>query len=685
MLMKINNNFLSSVNEGKTIYIDVLCLESAYKLLSINESDISKIFYCQKTSFFPYWLLKHIEKKTKAKIELFENVALADTYIDGVSAYEVMQDDIRELLNRQSDLWIEIEPVKKYIKKLNYNRFKIRAYLEQKAYVFLHRVIELVTLARAISKDNYIVIACNNPLSYLAKQKAKENIFFYNNHLSRFLSTSERATHHYDSHNNAVNKYSTLKTKLNIYKQFYYYLARTLLGWFSNLKLQDYDEIQVGSEQILSIIRDDEPHDLFWMKSGKVNPESVWNMEDVELDEKSKNVLKKYGVNRVRVNPSLSKLFSYLITPRKRNVRFVVPNFSFYVRYILNAFLLRNCFEKIKDKWISSELKLFLWREMYWRELYSNVGLKVIWSNRDIDPDSLCRAQAIESIGGYYTGTHWSLYPMNMVPVQKLYDIFFVWGSYFSEELITRNNFPLSLQVEVGYPSGHYFESHRKYATKLRNELKGKVIVSYMDNNSGDDFEASKAMQISILHMLMKLLEKNDDLVVLLKPKRQEEMNMLLTNIPSLNGFISRGKVKVYLGKSHGRRYVPALIGMVSDITIGLGLSTAAVECYLSGSHVMHANLAKFTGESFVEKGKGKVIFDDIQDLNEKLDCSIENIRNNCYPNKDEIFNIYSSLDGFQDGKSYMRIGEHISTIQKVLKNSESRDLATRKLLELLV
>ena len=130
---------------------------------------------------------------------------------------------------------------------------------------------------------------------------------------------------------------------------------------------------------------------------------------------------------------------------------------------------------------------------------------------------------------------------------------------------------------------------------------------------------------------------------------------------------------------------MPALIGMVSDITIGLGLSTAAVECYLSGSHVMHANLAKFTGESFVEKGKGKVIFDDIQDLNEKLDCSIENIRNNVYPNKDELFNIYSSLDGFQDGKSYMRIGEHISTIQKVLKNSESRDSATRKLLELLV
>lgn len=670
-------------NNLKHIYVDVLCVESALKILNSDCENLSHIFYCQKTGVGLGCVIKWILRaKTGAGIVQLNDVFLVDIFKNDINAYERIQNKTRDILNGISDYWIDKIFIQEEVAKRRLNKYKLRSYFEKKAYPYLYRSIELLSIAESNEKPLYAAFLVKNHFATHIEEKYKGRCFFYKNKISKYLPLEKRASCFYDDINSRAYKSVGRGVRKIISTQWFYYLLRTVVGILCVAKSNRYSNHEyganIGVEQVSLYVRKNEYHDLFWMRSGDVNQKDVINIEDHDQDEESIKALKGYGVRRVRVNPSLRLLLKSLKNKLTRsetnNVSLITARFNFfYSNAILRIFIKNYTVKSEEEIWLANELRFYCWRSHYWKDIYSQLDMKILWSMRDVAEDSLCRAQAIELLDGYYAGSHWSLYPLDMIVTQKMYDLYFVWGSYFAKELFKRNRVTGNHYVESGYPADFYFRNYINQAQSLRKKYKDKFVITYIDNNTGNDFQLSPIMQYEMMSVFIDLLEKNDRLQLLYKPKRKHELDVLIRDIPEMADYIKQGRIVVYVAEEHGRRVAPVLLGMASNLVVGLGINTAAAECYFSGADVIHANLAKFKGGSFITAGNDIFIFDNIEKVRNII---ISKLDKNTELNKDTkmlIKDIYSNLDPYVDGHSYKRIALVLNELLTLLNSGIRR------------
>jgi len=665
------------------IFVDVMCIESALQILKCDQKSYSHIYYCQKSSLgFGTIIVKYLKYKTGAVVKQISDVCLVELFKDDVNAYERIQDKARNILHKISNSWIELEFIKEEISASKLNKYKLRAYLEQKGYHYIYRSLELLSIAESDKQfESCTVWLVETPFSSYIKKEHEVNCLFYRNAISKYLPVLKRPAYHYDELNSFIFKSIGRDTRRIILIQWFYYLSRSIARRFciskSNQSLAS-SHASIGVEQVSTYVRKSECHDLFWMRAGYVAPELVVNIEDCEQDEESTKTLHDYGVRRARVNPSVTLLFKnlrYKYSKYKKNdISLMAARVNlFYSAVIARIFIKNYCLDNNEHRWIANELRFFCWRFNYWKDIYSQLGIKILWSMRDASEDSLCKAQAIEALNGFYTGSHWSLYPIDMIATQKMYDIYFVWGSYFAKELFKRNRVTVNHYVKSGYPADFYIGDYRNQAQCLRQKYKDKFVIAYIDNNTGNDFQLSPIMQYEMMLVFIDLLDKNSSVQLLYKPKRKHELDVLIREIPELNDYIKQGRVVVYLAKEHGRRVAPVLLGMASNLVVGLGINTAAAECYFSGADVIHANLARFKGGSFTVEGSDIFIFDDVKKVKNKI---MSKLSENIVLNNNAamlIKDIYSKLDPYVDGCSYKRIALVLNELLTLLDSGLSR------------
>ena len=667
----------------KTIYVDVLCIESAFKIVSSDYNNFSHIHYCQKSGLgLGKIIILILEAITRANVVQLSNVCLADTFKDGINAYERTQNKLCDILNRISDTWINKKFIQEEISTNRLNKYKVRSYLEQKAYPYLYRSIELLSIAESNGSSKYAVFLVKTPLAVYVEKEFPGMCLFYKNQISKYFPVEKRNSYFYDNINSAAYKRVGSGTRKIIFLQWFYYLLRTIASLLCVAKSKRYVNYEpnsnVGVEQVSLYVRKNECHDLFWMRGSDINPKNVINIEDNEQDEDSIKVLREYGVRRVRVNPSLRLLYKFLKNRLAKketdSVSLIFAQFIFFHSdAVLRIFSKKYFINNEEEIWLANELRFYCWRSYYWKDIYSQLGVRILWSMRDVAEDSLCRAQAIELLNGYYTGSHWSLYPIDSITGQKMYDIYFIWGAYFSKELFRRTRVTGNHYMNSGYPADFYFTDYLKQAQTLRNKYKDKFVITYIDNNSGNDFQLSPIMQYEMMSFFIELLVTNDKVQLLYKPKRKHELDILIKDIPEMNQYIKQGRIVVYIAEEHGRRVAPVLLGMASNLVVGLGINTAAAECYFSGAEVIHANLARFKGGSFISAGNDVFIFDDITKVKNKIISKL-------FDNKEfhenivaQIEEIYLKLDPYKDGRSYIRIGMVLNELLKALNTGLSR------------
>jgi len=278
----------------------------------------------------------------------------------------------------------------------------------------------------------------------------------------------------------------------------------------------------------------------------------------------------------------------------------------------------------------------------------------------DIDPEKLCKAQALEKLQGFYVGGHWSNTPMFVVLSQKCFDVMLTWGEHF----ITNNytHYPFLGIFKVGYPSDHYFEKRKPQAIHLRNQYPGKFILSYQDNIMANDIAFSKGMQIQIHNMLISFLKRYEKVVVFLKPKRSCYFEAIVKELPELQKFMDDGRIVVFVGATHRTKAVPAEIGMASDLVIGLGISTPATECFLAGTIAFHADLTGFIHNQFGNDGLETIVFRDMGSLEKAVEGHITGSNRLAHV---DYRKYYEALDPFRDGKTYLRVGFIIKKLQE--------------------
>ena len=142
--------------------------------------------------------------------------------------------------------------------------------------------------------------------------------------------------------------------------------------------------------------------------------------------------------------------------------------------------------------------------------------------------------------------------------------------------------------------------------------------------------------------------------------------------MPEINEYIDQGRIEVFYGETDRSKYVPAIIGMASDLVIGLGISTAAAESCFAGAVSFHVDLTGFYLNDFANKGADKVVFRSMSKLEDAVKLQIDGgwltIR--------ECKKYHQSLDPFQDGKCWYRTGSVVEELRSALLDGHGREEA---------
>ena len=174
--------------------------------------------------------------------------------------------------------------------------------------------------------------------------------------------------------------------------------------------------------------------------------------------------------------------------------------------------------------------------------------------------------------------------------------------------------------------------------------------------------------------MLLRIIEDNENVVVFLKPKRKQELSEVIKHLPQLKDQIKERNIIAFYGDGkHTKRELPVYVGMASDLVIGYGISSAAAECYFAGTLAFHIDIPGYINNTFGNKGLGKIVFRNI----EKLESAVQEcIDNGTKVKFREVKHLYASLDPFQDGNGYLRVGFILKNLQDTLNQGLSREEA---------
>jgi len=665
------------------VWVDLLCWESVLVVLLNRKLWAGKIIYFQVSKLFtPFLFIFRIF--TKIDLEHMKDFAMSEERLSGITAYEIVHNRLNCILVSISNQWTLQSKVCDFAKKNSYNLTKIREYFKERAFHYLYRPIEMGVVSEFGSdKVNRCFVFRRTPISNILINTFNNNeLFFYKNIFSCFFFITNRKDYVFDKA--ILNPYyqgCSIMFFREIIRWFLAFIKAVLYGVFNDhrkILLKD-QQVNIGIEQSLNRIRLDERNDIFWMEDSPIDPKSVYFLEDdrMGLDSVSQKVLSASGIQRVRVNPCL-RFWHRRILKRNNGEAATIDVVADIVSVfkalwpILQAS--KVVFRYNKGSWIDFQLASYKYRTINCQSIYRQLNIKILWAMFEVDRDKLPKAQALENLGGIYTGSHWSKVESFEVIIQKSYDVFFTWGPHFVKNIY--NSYPYLGVFIVGYIYDYCFTKQQKLAKLLRAEHSRKFILSYMDNAGTNDICFSRNMSIMIHEMLLSILEKNDHVCLFLKPKRRSVHDEIVEKVSRLKSFAEEGRIKVIFGETLHTKAVPSMVGMASDLVFGLGIRVAAAECYFAGTLAFHADLTGFIHNEFGNKGLNKIVFRDIDTLKEAIQGIIDNGPSGRYS---EYKKYYSSLDPFQDGKAYRRVAFVLKELQELFAAETSREDAVRK------
>lgn len=659
-------------NDIQELWLDLLCIESIIRIIWIKGFTPKIVYYCQASSLVKHFL-KIISLLSQTTFSQITDIESGELRMKGVCLYELIHTHITLFLEKTAEEWFLRDDICNLINKQSYNPAKAKTYLMMEAFFMVYRPIELICLAQKLSRTAPTVILYNNLFAQrLCREYKHVSLVFYNIRLSHYFPFLNRWGYWYDITVSGKWFYNRFINYLKILIKWLIEVVEIATTMFLHLNQpvsKNTRIANIGVEFTQTLFRPDENNDLFWFPLSQIAGNTVYHIETLELDEKSQQNLSKCGVHRLRLGNISTVLKRITRKYREDDVRVVIPGRKYIIKGLFSLLKLNRCFlGSAENSWLHLCLLKYEMDVGYWQSIYSRYGIKIIWSMLDGGIPQLVKAQAIENLGGIYTGSHFSNFFMYKVDNQKCYDVFIVWADYFLKNIFTHYSYPATFVA--GYPSDHYFEKHRNSAIKLRNQYSGKFIISYQDNAMGGDTPYSTNMQLNLHKMFIDILMDNSKVVLFLKPKKKFVFDAVKSLLPELENLIEQGRIVVFFGESP-RKAIPALIGMASDLVVGLGISTVAAECHFAGTLAFHADLSGMVNNDFGNRGLGKIVFRNIDTLKQAIQNCIKDGTSQRYQEAKEI---YKMLDPFQDGMAYRRVGWVLKHLQDMLMQGESRE-----------
>ena len=652
------------INPGeRVLWLDVLNFSSVYKIYR-NRKKVDKVIYLNKYLPLKPFVNFLSRKVVNIPILQLDFVSEPDVRMENVSLYEYIQNSLIENLNNLTTYKNIAEKRKVFASDNDINHEKYLEYIKESAYLLLYRPVATLSIAKYFQCDqSSIFFFRSNPLHEFITGKNPSKRIYFEKYQALFSGlVSKRSGCYFDEFSDQ-----------RLFKQKTKFFAKWILGlvgeFLSVFRKSDITHNNIGVELIQGKFRLDKNNDIFWLKDSNINPKTVKGILMVGYDNESFKQIKKTGIDLVITTEYLIKRPIKFFCLRKKMI-IVKHGLKYYITSLVDIVL---PFASIDGSSMGSWLKFvevrYKVRVKYWETIYRNLGVKVLWSMSDIDNEKLIKSQALENIKGVYTGSHWSNFPFYGLWNQKCYDLTFAWSQHFIDSNFKRccNS---KCQIN-GYVSDYLF----KKATVIdKHKQHNQFVITYFDNMIGNDLPYSVDMQKLIYEMLVRLLKKYRHVVLSLKPKRFAEIFEISNNVSELLVFIEKNRVKLFADES-GERIAPHSVGSNSDLTVGMGISTAAAECCFAGTVSFHADLTGFVNNDFANNALGKAVFRDVVDL----ELAIEKQISGKGISIEECRELHKSLDPFQDGKAYLRVGGVLNKVQQNLELGMDRKDAIEK------
>ncbi len=652
------------INPGeRVLWVDLLSFDSLYKIYR-NRRVVDKVVYLNVYAPFKFFINFFSLKVIGIPIMQLDFVVESDERMEGVSLYEYIQSSLIENLDNLAKYRRISEAAKVFSNNNNINHEKYLEHIKESAYLLLYRPVATLSIAKYFQCDqsSIFIFRCNPLHEFIVESNFDKRIHF-DKHQALFVSlVSKRSGYYYDNFSDQ----RLFKQKIKFFYEWILGLVGELLSVF---RKSDITHNNIGVELIQNKFRLDKNNDIFWLKGSNINPKTVKGILMVGYDNESFKQIKKTGIDLVITTEYLIKRPIKFFCLRKKMI-IVKHGLKYYITSLVDIVL---PFASIDGSSMGSWLKFvevrYKVRVKYWEIIYRNLGVKVLWSMSDIDNEKLIKSQALENIKGVYTGSHWSNFPFYGLWNQKCYDLTFAWSQHFIDSNFKRccNS---KCQIN-GYVSDYLF----KKATVIdKHKQHNRFVITYFDNMIGNDLPYSADIQKLIYEMLVRLLKKYSHVVLSLKPKRFAEIFEISNNVPELLVFIEKNRIKLFVDES-GERIAPYSVGSNSDLTVGMGISTAAAECCFAGTVSFHADLTGFVNNDFANNALGKAVFRDVVDL----ELAIEKQISGKGISIEECRELHKSLDPFQDGKAYLRVGGVLNKVQQNLELGMDRKDAIEK------
>jgi len=647
----------------RILWVDVLSISSLYKI-NCNKNKVDKVIYLNTYTFLEPYVNFFSRKVIGIPIQQMNFISQSDVRMEGMSLYDYIQKALAENLDGLIEYSKVEQRGKVFVSENSFNYEKYVQHIKELAYLKLYRSVSIFAMGDYVQcdKGSIFIFRSNSLDDFISHKNPNKHIIFEKHYSLLTRLIIKRSGYHFDK----FIEQGLFRQKLQFFVKCLLGLLGEMLFIFSR-RFEGQNNIGVDLIQVKH--RADKLNDIFWLKDSGVDPKSVRGFLEVDYDSKSFELIKAIGIDLIATpghfirNPR--RFFDLIKTT-------TVVGIGFW-RYIALLSSLPCVLLKTRDNidsWLDFAEIRYKIRVKYWGGIYNNLGIRILWTMADIDPEKLIKSQALEDVGAIYTGSHWSNYPSCEFINKKCYDLTLAWSSLFVDSHFKKHG--NSKYQIVGYVADYLFLDLK--SVKRNVHLKCEFTITYFDNSISPDLPLSVSMQKQIYRMLVCLLVKYDHIILQLKPKRFSEVSSILTIEPELLRFWKEDRVKLFCDRS-GERITPSSVGANSDLTVGMGISTAAAECCFSGVVSFHADLTRYESNVFANNGLGKVVFRNVVDL----ELAIENQILGKGISIDECKELHKCLDSYQDGKVYLRVGSILKQVQQNFELGMSRIHAIEK------
>lgn len=313
------------------------------------------------------------------------------------------------------------------------------------------------------------------------------------------------------------------------------------------------------------------------------------------------------------------------------------------------------------EKWIQGVGRKLINEINYWSAFYRafNIKLHLIVGSKELKYIAQGIAFERHGQGGLMLGKERSelQWPPTAILGWFPVDVYFTWSPRAVHYLRPNVN-RIITSVATGYPNDVVFHEKKSEGKKWQDTLRSQGVdftISLFDNVHGPNMGYSTANMGKFYLAFLSWLLEDPTIGLLIKSKKQAVLKSLPHVLPVLERAEATGRC-IRLDDEFGR--LPVDASFASDISVGVGISSAVIESAIAGCRSVHCDLMLLRSHEFYQWGHERIIFDDL----ERLIAALKGHKagNADFADLGDWTSFFDRLDPFRDGRAGERMGDYM-------------------------